>query len=215
MSEPKKGILTFRAEGDNLKSSNFYSRKIHWPGLSASCSNNNSGVTIGRGYDMGDKTKIEVSISLQKAGIEREKAEAISKGAGLKGCSAYNFVIKNRSAISDITEKKQVELFKNTYEELKRAVERICKDRFTITKYHPDPGISPTLAWSRIPEKIKDILIDLRYRGDYNLKTRKHLQRLAYTGDMKGFGRVIAGETLWHNVPKDRFNRRVSFYENN
>jgi len=45
-------------------------------------------VTIGRGFDLGDRTKIEVLIALKKAGIEIEKAEAISGGAKLKGCSA-------------------------------------------------------------------------------------------------------------------------------
>jgi len=71
MLEPKKGLLTFRAEGNNLKSSRDYSRKIQWPGNSSSCRKNNSGVTIGRGFDLGDRSKISALISLQKAGIEK------------------------------------------------------------------------------------------------------------------------------------------------
>ena len=52
MLEPKEGLLTFRAEGNNTRGSLFYSRVIHWPGRLAECSRSGSGVTIGRGYDM-------------------------------------------------------------------------------------------------------------------------------------------------------------------
>jgi len=30
MLEPKEGLLTFRAEGNNDSSSQYFSRKIHW-----------------------------------------------------------------------------------------------------------------------------------------------------------------------------------------
>src|SRR5262249_51741927 len=42
-----QGQVTFDAEGNDLVASPYYSRKIIWPG------NAESGVTIGRGYDMG------------------------------------------------------------------------------------------------------------------------------------------------------------------
>lgn len=35
MLEPKKGILTFRAEGNNIRSSKDYSQKLHRPGISS------------------------------------------------------------------------------------------------------------------------------------------------------------------------------------
>lgn len=215
MPEPKKGLLTFRAEGNDLKSSRDYSRKIHWPGNSSSCKKNNSGVTIGRGFDLGDRTKISALMTLKKAGIENEKAEKISDGAKLKGCAAYNFVLKNRDSISEITEQQQLSLFISTYEELRKDVERICKNNTVIRTYHPNPNISPTLAWDNIPDKIKDILIDLRYRGDYSIVTRPYLQKLAYEGDLEGFGKMISDRSTWFFVPKDRFKRRVEFYENN
>ncbi|MEW5291072.1 hypothetical protein ABW286_18110 [Erwinia papayae] len=37
MLEPKEGLLTFRAEGNNFRGSRYYSRKIHWPGNSPAC----------------------------------------------------------------------------------------------------------------------------------------------------------------------------------
>ena len=173
MSEPKKGRLTFRAEGNDLKSSRDYSKKIHWPGNSSSCKKNNSGVTIGRGFDLGDRSKISALISLQKAGIEKEKAEKISDGARLKGCLAYNFVLKNRDSISEITDHQQLSLFVSTYEELRKDVERICKNKIVIRTYHPNPNISPTLAWDKIPEKNK--------RRSYRLTLSRRLQHLNET----------------------------------
>ncbi|AXF78221.1 pesticin C-terminus-like muramidase [Erwinia tracheiphila] len=215
MIEPKKGILTFRAEGNNLKSSRDYSLKIHWPGISSLCGGNNSGVTVGRGFDLGDRSKISALITLKKAGIENEKAKNISEGAGLKGCSAYNFVLKNRDSIDEITQIQQLNLFIISYNESRKDVERICKNKLTIQNYHSNPNISSTQAWDDIPDKIKEILIDLRFRGDYSKRTRKYIQKLAYDGDIKGFGKVISNRQIWSTVPNDRFKRRVDFYENN
>ena len=214
MLEPNIGLLTFRAEGNEVKSSRDYSKKIHWLGNSVSCRKNNSGVTIGRGFDLGDRTKAEVLMSLQKAGVEKEKAERISYAAKLKGCLAHKFVLENRDAISEITDRQQLSLFLVTYEEMKKDVERICKTKKVIMEYHPNPDISPSLAWDNIPEKIKDILIDLRYRGDYNISTRSYLQKLAYEGDLENFGKILSDRSLWLFVPKDRFERRGDFYEN-
>jgi hypothetical protein len=35
--EPREGILTFMAEGNNISNSRHYSRKIHWPGVMSKC----------------------------------------------------------------------------------------------------------------------------------------------------------------------------------
>ena len=80
-----KGQVTFDSEGDNNKKSHFYSKKPHVPGKW-------SGVTIGRGYDMGQKSKAQIISDLTKAGISRERATKLAAGAGLKGQSARNFL---------------------------------------------------------------------------------------------------------------------------
>ncbi|WP_261643639.1 hypothetical protein [Erwinia mallotivora] len=60
MTEPKQGLLTFRAEGNNIRGSKFYSRKIHFPENMKTCSGTLPGVTIGRGYDMGKRSESQV-----------------------------------------------------------------------------------------------------------------------------------------------------------
>lgn len=215
MLEPKEGLLTFRAEGNNIPSSKLFTRKIHLPVNASSCGGNNSGVTIGRGFDLGGRTKISVLMTLKTVGIENNKSEAIASGAGLKGCAAYNFVLKNRDRINEITEQQQLNLFVLTYRELKKDVERICKKQQNIRDFHPDPNTSPTLAWDGIPDKIKEILIDLRYRGDYDPRARHYIQKMAYEGDLEGFGKALSDRSFWRDVPDDRFKRRVDHYESN
>ena len=58
-----EGQVTFDAEGNDDPKSIYYSRVVHWPG------NDLSGVTLGRGYDMGDRSCAEVQADL--AGLGR------------------------------------------------------------------------------------------------------------------------------------------------
>ncbi|WP_250318501.1 hypothetical protein [Rosenbergiella gaditana] len=73
--EPREGILTFRAEGNNISGSRYYSRKIHWPGIESRCNQYGSGVTIGRGYDMKERSETQIIHHLTLAGIPTVKAK--------------------------------------------------------------------------------------------------------------------------------------------
>jgi len=53
-------MLTYMAEGDNIPHSQYYFRKIHWPGNAAQYSKFGSKVTLGRGYDLKYRTELEV-----------------------------------------------------------------------------------------------------------------------------------------------------------
>ncbi|WP_421203559.1 hypothetical protein [Aeromonas sp. 602658] len=74
-----KGQLTFDEEGNDVENSTYFSRKIHWPG------NSESGVTIGRGYDIGSRSKEDVYRDLSDSGGPDNIASLISSGAGIKG----------------------------------------------------------------------------------------------------------------------------------
>lgn len=202
-----KGQLTFDAEGNDNKDSPYFSRHIHWPG-------GVSGVTIGRGYDLGqqndpssDFDSIELSQPLNNWLVE-------SKGfSGLDAKNRYKSADNNIRSY-EITRKQQYDLFVITYNRLEADVKRICQKIDTIRMYHPNPNTTPEQAWDDIPEKIKEVLVDLRYRGDYTPHARSLIQRYAYSGDLYLFGKVLSNKTMWPNVPQDRFLRRVRFYEN-
>jgi GH24 family phage-related lysozyme (muramidase) len=147
----KKGQVTFDAEENDLEATKYFSRVIHWPG------NALSGVTIGRGYDMGSRTKAEVSQEMTKAGIPTETAKALSEGAGLKGDKAKDFVEKNKATVGTITHVQQVNLFDNIYPEYEKRAQQNY-DKWTTTEKN-------RIAWSKLDQAVRDVLVDFVYQG--------------------------------------------------
>lgn len=86
-----EGQITFDAEGVDYVTAvepfrqlryPYFSRILHWPGDS------HSGVTLGRGYDMGRRSAGEIFSTLRRAGLEENKATICSKAAHLRGKAA-------------------------------------------------------------------------------------------------------------------------------
>ncbi len=72
----RQGQITFDAEGHDYitaiapfrkRRTPYFSRILQWPG-------GNSGVTLGRGYEMGSRSRGEVFTTLRRAGIEEYQA---------------------------------------------------------------------------------------------------------------------------------------------
>ena len=87
---------------------------------------------------------------------------------------------------------------------------RICTKADVVAKYGK-------CEWSKLDSALKEILIDLKFRGDYTGKTRKFLQKYIVNNDTKGFLSVLANPNHWisQRVPTDRFQRRISYFKNN
>lgn len=146
-----KGKLTYNAEGNDIPSSPYYSRVIHWPG------NALSGVTLGRGYDMGDRSESDVYNDMVMSGISHEQAAKISKGAGLKGVAARDFVALNKAKIGEITLEQQEKLFSIIYPKyIARAIANYNK--WTN-------GVSGVKPWDDLDSKIQEVLVDFVYQG--------------------------------------------------
>lgn len=146
-----RGLLTFNAEGNNIRESLFYSRVIHFPRMGI------SGVTIGRGYDIGSRSQQEVFVDLPRAGIAPAQAQAISLGVGLRGKQADDFVKRNRNRIGEITEQQQVNLFNSTYPVYERRAEAV----YNAKTVH----IEGRAAWKDLHPAIRDVLVDVVYQG--------------------------------------------------
>jgi hypothetical protein len=110
-----EGQVTFDAEGNDNPQSIFFSRHLHHPSAE-------SGITIGRGYDMKERTEKEIVKGLTGAGLSQTAAEAFAKGAGLKGPEADKFVEENRGKLGHISPEVQ----KNS---LSRSTRRIGRMR--------------------------------------------------------------------------------------
>ncbi|WP_233968496.1 lysozyme family protein [Pectobacterium polaris] len=146
-----QGQITFDGEGDDVPNSPFFSRVIHWPRKAK------SGVTLGRGYDMGERTKGEIYSDMLRIGIGSEKANLIAKGAGLKAGAAATFVKEYKEKIGMITHQQQIALFNMVYV----GYIEIAKKRYA--RY--SANVPDRVNWDELHPAIRDILIDLAYQG--------------------------------------------------
>lgn len=194
-----KGQITFDAEGNDTATSAYFSRTIHWPG-------GVSGVTVGRGYDLGQRTKKEVEGHLATAGITGTQASILIGGIGKTGKTAGDYVTQKKKTFGSITHDQQKKLFDIAYGQLSADVERISKKDDVVEKYGE-------VDFKKLNPAIRDIVVDLRYRGDYHKSSREWIQPIMVKNDLKGMATAMA-DSRWktqYGVPKDRFERRKKF----
>lgn len=194
-----EGQVTFDAEGQD--SGKYFSRVCHWPG-------GNSGVTIGRGYDLGSRTAKGVLAHLTAAGISGTQATTLSKGAGLKGKPAGDWVAANKSKVGEINHDQQKKLFEIVYAEHKDDVVRLSSKKDVVDSYG-------AVDFKNLHPAIMEIMVDLRYRGDYHSRSRKWIQPIVVKNDLKGFAAAMA-DSKWkteYGVPAARFESRKAFMQ--
>jgi len=199
MQKPKEGIVTFDSEGN--EGGFYHSRKLHVPSTS-------SGLTLGRGYDMRFKPSAKIKTDLIKAGISKEHADLLSKASGLSGQSAKDFIKKNKIDKLEITTDAQLKLFETTYKEEESETKRLCTKADVETKYGK-------CDWAKLNPAIKEIMVDLKFRGDYHPTARAELQKIISDNDSEEFLKKISDKSLWQSVPGDRFARRVKYFKDN
>lgn len=150
-----KGKVTYDAEGREERGPNF-SRHIHYPKSKDPSVAAKTGVTIGRGYDMGERTKAQIYNDLIAAGISASQASRISAAAGKKGVDAERFVRSNQD-IGEITTEQQIKLFNNIYPAYENRAQLRYKEK---TK-----GMSNVTKWEDLNPVLRDILVDIVYNG--------------------------------------------------
>ena len=203
-----QGQLTFDSEGK--EGGAFHTRKAHWPG-------GNSGVTIGRGYDLGQHKAEQIAADMTASGIAEADAKKFALAAGKKGRAAKAFLATHTSDLPEITPEQQKSLFERTYREHDRDVRRISnayavyKEKKGKAGAHTAGQSSQNVAWDTLHPALHDLLVDLRFRGDYTPRSRAFLQPLIIHNDLSGVQRVMGDRRLWPGVPKDRFQRRMEF----
>ena len=98
-------------------------------------------------------------------------------------------------------------LFEVTYEEHSADVKRISGKKDVVKKYG-------RTDWSQLHPAIKDVLVDLRYRGDYTGTTRNRVQLMVVANDIFGLQETMTDKAYWMQnigVPRDRFERRADY----
>lgn len=192
VAAPARGRLTFDAEGQ--EGGPFHSRVLHVPTAS-------SGLTLGRGYDMKERTRSEIRDHLLAVGLDPAMAALLSQAAGRAGPTAEEFIAENDLEDFEITPDQQVALFDIVYAELAADTERLATKADVTRAYG-------ATDWAGLDETIREVLIDLRFRGDYTPSCRRFLQVHVAANDRAAFAAAVAARDLWPNVPPDRFNRR-------
>lgn len=190
-----KGLLTYEAEG--MEGGPYHSRKLHVP-------SNSSGLTIGRGYDMKEKTSETIEADLTEAGVENGDAKLLAGAAKLSGDLAKQFIVNNNLQDFEISMDTQEILFNASYEKMSADVKRICNKADCVKIYGK-------VEWDELNVAIKEVLVDLRYRGDYTPASRKLIQKVVADNDLESFTRTLSNRELWSRVPQDRFDRRAKF----
>ena len=96
---------------------------LHWPG-------GGSGVTLGPGYDMKERTASQISTDLQAIGISKDIADKVGKAARLEKEKAEAFVakFKKENPLFNIDEKKEFALLKHVVPDY----EKIVKDAIRV-----------------------------------------------------------------------------------
>jgi hypothetical protein len=194
---PSRGQLTFDAEGSNDPKSPYYS-------LRPSVPSDYSGLTIGRGYDLSQRTKAGALADLTAAGLPKDQAQAYAGAAGLGGQKARDYLNANTKALSMITLTQQWNLFESVYGGKAADAKRISDDPTNVHQFGQ-------VDWSKLNPVIWDVVVDMTFRGDYTTATRKLMQKYVANNDLKGFTGVMSDRSSWSSVPSDRFNRRVAY----
>lgn len=146
----RRGQVTFDAEGNDISGNLYFSRRLHWPGGA-------SGVTLGRGYDMKQRTSTSVYADLVAAGVDHDAAQDFSQGAQLSGHEARDFVNNNRDAYGVISRESQRILFEDvTYPRYEAA----AKTRYT----NGTAGEVGATPWTSLNDRVRDIAVDLTYQ---------------------------------------------------
>lgn len=192
---PAFGTLTFDAEGQ--EGGPYHSRHFHVPTAS-------SGLTIGRGYDMKRRSRSDIRDDLVAAGIGTQEAALISQAAGLSGPEAEEFLEENDLEDFEITPEQQLALFEIEYARQEADTRRLAT-KADVCRAYGDT------VWDVLDPVIREVLIDLRYRGDYTPATRRFLQEHVARNDRDAFVGEICNRDRWPSVPEDRFVRRRDF----
>ncbi len=190
-----KGQLTFDQEGQE-GSSLFHSRWLHWPGGA-------SGVTLGRGYDMGQRTSAAVRSDLAACGVATQLATAFAGGAGLTANAANDFVAQKRAVCGNLTAGQQRRLFEAVYQTLEDDTKRICNSSAVVEKFGK-------VDFTTLDSRIWAVVVDMRFRGDYTPSARDIMQKAVADNDLAAFKKAMSDKANWSNVPQARFEARVN-----
>jgi len=97
-----------------------------------------------------------------------------------------------------------VKLFVITYKEEEAETKRLCTKPHVTQKYG-------NCNWRTLEPAMKQVLVDLKFMGDYSAKIRDILQSHVVANNIKGFPEELSDQSKWaaarQRIPNGRFQR--------
>jgi hypothetical protein len=142
-------------------------------------------------------------MELVAAGVDPAMAQKLAAASTLRGESARKFIEDNQHSF-EISELAQKKLFEATYAAEERSARGVCER--ANAKYGD-------CDWDELHPAIKELIVDLKYRGDYTPRSRELIQEFIVANDLESLTEAMADQNNWKGVPLDRFARRKAFME--
>jgi hypothetical protein len=122
------------------------SNRPHWPG-------GKSGLTLGPGYDIGDRSRAEVEVFLAPLGFAEAGTASFAGGAGLTGTAARDYLYDNRATLDMfvLSEEQEEAIFAALAPSYEEGVKSFLKRR------HPE------VEWKALDPNQKALLFDYQY----------------------------------------------------
>ena len=190
-----EGQITFDAEGLDYitatepfrqpENTRNFSRILH-------CPDSYSGVTLGRGYDMKERSAGEILTHFRTSGIEEYKAVICSRACGLKGGSAKNFIKYYGPLVGEITHLQQIKLFEISYRQKKEYAKGVYLRQ---SKNIPNPK-----GWDTLDKKIRETFVDIVYQGIPGL--RPLIELIAGGGSRSDVAELISNDPRENGYPE-------------
>lgn len=162
----ESGQLTMEGEGLGPET-----LTIHWPAGA-------SGVTIGFGYDMKERSADDIKADLVAAGISEANAGSLSGGAGLRGATAQKWVDDNKQQPwATITAEQRAALFRQSFPGYRDRARNLATSRTPtagsarVNAASRDVSLRfvvPTERWDQLHPAVIEVLTDMAYSGAYS-----------------------------------------------
>lgn len=189
---PASGQLTWDAEGQEGGAR--HSRVLRVPA-------SHSGVIVGRGYDLHLRSRVEAEQMLIAAGIDPVWSRKLAGAAHLQGDAARDFVLNQDLLDVEISPEQQMKLFEQSYRQAIDEARRQCEDAALASQYG-------AVQWLSLDHRIRDVLADLQFRGEYSGPALSLLQPAVVANNRQALAGVMSNSALWPYAGADRRMRR-------
>jgi hypothetical protein len=163
-----------------------------------------SGVTIGVGYDLGQHTAQQIQADLKAVGVAPQTVAALSAEAGVTDPLQVQAFANSHTTLA-LSPSQAMNLYVNTYTQMALQVEDICASFAVVAKYG-------ATNWNALNQRIKDVLVDMIYRGDYNSTTRQFFQADVAADNLSRFISDISNRNEFaSNLTQLRLQARINY----